>query len=159
MNLTKEDSFVFWNCMTYGTLSKKEDLNLSLTYSSIIEESKSKEQPKCLKTFNKNQLESLLNSLLIESFEENKPDLIIIDQINPLFYLEDENKSIFEFIQELISLTKYKDTTVIIMMHENLEDVDEKNIMRYMEYNSDIMFQINPLSSGYSKDVHGEVLY
>jgi hypothetical protein len=147
----KNENFEFWNCLTLSSKSKENNEISIYNYNSILEDNINKNPPKCFNNFLKDNLNNLFDSII-----KSSPKLIILDNITPLFYIFDNKFEIFEFIQKLKVYSIENNATVIIQMNEN-EDKDEKKLLNYMKFISNIIFSINNLKSGYSKDVHGEV--
>lgn len=151
----KNENFKFLNCLPLFLMDVLEEEFESTTYSYSTPFSVNSEKPNCIKEFKKNENETIFETLysnIKNSFKENEiPDLIILDHINPLFLIE--KKGVFELISALKTLNK----TLIILIHDDIET--EKDFYNYIQYSSDLVFKVESLASGYSKDVHGSLKF
>eukprot|EP01080_Neovahlkampfia_damariscottae_P006999 gene6999-11164_t len=118
----------------------------STSYSYSTPFSVGNEKPNCIKEFKKKENETIFETIFNEIKEKETPDLIILDHINPLLLFD--KKGVFELISALKTLNK----TLVILVHDDIEK--EKDFYNYIEYLSDLVFKVEGLPSGYSKDVH-----
>jgi archaellum biogenesis ATPase FlaH len=97
----------------------------------------------------KNVLSSIYKQIM-DSFGSDLPELIIVDHVNPLFL----QHGFFEFLNALKSLTAKK-ITILIMVQQ---DESAWDMINYIHHVSDLVFTVNNLPTGYSKDVHGQLV-
>lgn len=102
-----------------------------------------------VKTFKGETLEQLYKFIQQECFVDNSPECILLDHIDLLLFLYNEN--IFDFLHLLRRLCQKNNTTIVMLVHS---DTGETNMIEHM---SNMIFDVKPLESGYSKDVHGQV--
>lgn len=112
--------------------------------------------------------------------EDAMPTLICLDHINPLLSMVDDRQEVYRFILRLKSLCKKHGATVVVTMHcdddadssnnptidhgtgvtshviaDDSEDHADSQFTNMLEHLADLVFRVQGLPTGYSRDVNG----
>jgi hypothetical protein len=84
-------------------------------------------------------------------------DYLIIDDLTIAYLLTNKNdyKKLYEFIFKI--KTNHSNMKIILNMH-SFEDINLSYLIKDFAYLADVYFKIDQLNTGYSKEIHGQVI-
>ncbi|KAL9652963.1 hypothetical protein ABK040_015478 [Willaertia magna] len=112
-----------------------------------------------------NYLKNLLNLILKLKKNEMNQHCIILDQLQYLFYYFQNNNNFKKLILNFIHELKKENFTILLHVYQennlknnlNEQNNELNNFINLLEYLSEIIYNVGPLPTGYSKDVHGRL--
>lgn len=112
-----------------------------------------------------NFLKSLYQRIVqtIKNWQDNKPFLLIVDDLTVLIDLGFETKDILMFMTYLKGLVRNAgdstNGTLVSLVKTQLDSEDEQTdvVARQLIHSADTVLYCSALQSGYCKDVHGQV--